>query len=106
MDAVREHGTWISDHLYPDTVNLCDYDGVFAEEEDAVEIKRIPGGYVGDFCVCIYLDIYSKVFAERVHELKETEKGVDFMCREMEEMYSEGMEIGEKRGEKCGMKFV
>ncbi len=53
-----------------------------------------------------YLDMYSKVLAERVHELKETEKGVDFMCREMEEIYSEGMEIGEKRGEKCGMKFV
>lgn len=33
-----------------------------------------------------YLDIYSKVLAERVHELKETEKGVDFMRREMEEI--------------------
>lgn len=26
------------------------------------------------------------------------------MCWEMEEIYSEGMEIGEKRGEKCGIK--
>ena len=86
MDAVREHRAWISDYLYPDTVDLRDHDGVFAEKEDAVEKKRIPGGYAGDFCVCIYLDIYSKVLAERVHELKETEKGVDFMCREMEEI--------------------
>ena len=42
MDAVREHRTWISDYLYPDAVDLCDYDGVFAEEEDAVEIKGSP----------------------------------------------------------------
>ena len=49
MDAAREHGTWISDHLYPDAVDLCDHDGVFAEEEDAVEIKRIPGGLPGIF---------------------------------------------------------
>ena len=45
-----------------------------------------PPTIAGDFCVCIYLDIYSKVLAERVHELKETEKEVDFMCLEMEEI--------------------
>ncbi len=46
--------------------------------------------------------MYSKVLAERVYELKETQKGVDFMCQELEQIYSEGMEIGEKRGERRG----
>lgn len=51
-------------------------------------------------------DMYSKVLAERVHELKETEKGVDFMCREMEEIYSEGMEIGERKKAKETVKSL
>ena len=34
-----------------------------------------------------------------VHELKETQKGIELMCHEMEKIYSEGMESGEKRGE-------
>lgn len=42
-------------------------------------------------------DMYSKVLAERVYELKETQKGVDFMCQELEQIYSEGMEIGERK---------
>ena len=32
---------------------------------------------------------------EKVHELKETQKGVELMCHEMEKIYSEGMESGE-----------
>ena len=32
-------------------------------------------------------------------EWKDTQKGVELMCREMEKIYSEGMESGEKRGE-------
>ena len=43
-------------------------------------------------------DMHSKVLADRVYELKETQKGVELMCREMEEIYSEGIESGEKRG--------
>ena len=39
-------------------------------------------------------DMYSKILASRVYELKETEKGVREMCREMEEIYSEGREEG------------
>ena len=39
-------------------------------------------------------DMYSKVLAERVSELKETPKGVKYMCRELEELYSEGVEHG------------
>lgn len=51
-------------------------------------------------------EMYSKVLSERVRELKETQRGVDAMCSEMEKLYHEGMERGEKlgyeRGEKLG----
>ena len=44
-------------------------------------------------------EMHSPVLAKRVHELKDTQKGVELMCNEMEKIYSEGMESGEKRGE-------
>lgn len=44
-------------------------------------------------------DMYSKILANRVRELKETQKGVEVMCNEIEEIYSEGIERGERRGE-------
>lgn len=34
----------------------------------------------------------------RVRELKETQKGVDAMCREMDALYQEGIALGEERG--------
>ena len=43
-------------------------------------------------------EMHSPVLAKRVHELKETQKGVERMCHELEKIYSEGMENGEKRG--------
>ena len=43
-------------------------------------------------------DMNSKVLAERVRELKETQKGVELMCREMEQIYSEGIEEGIEKG--------
>ena len=43
-------------------------------------------------------EMYSPVLAKRVDELKNTQKGVELMCHEMEKIYSEGMENGEKRG--------
>ena len=44
-------------------------------------------------------DMHSKILADRVHDLKETQKGVEFMCREMEQIYSEGIESGMEKGE-------
>lgn len=38
--------------------------------------------------------MHSEILAKRVYELKETPKGVENMCREMEELLNEGMEIG------------
>lgn len=38
-------------------------------------------------------EIHSKILAERVYELKETQKGADLMCREKEKFYNDGMSI-------------
>ena len=40
-------------------------------------------------------EMHSPILAKRVYELKETQKGVELMCHEMEKIYSEGMESGE-----------
>lgn len=45
-------------------------------------------------------DMYNKVLAERVRELKETEEEVERMCREMDQIYSEGMELGERKAKR------
>ena len=44
--------------------------------------------------------MHSKILAERVFELKETEKEVDFMCREIEQLYNDGVEIVELKAKK------
>ena len=49
-------------------------------------------------------EMFSEILAERVRELKETPKGVEDMCREMDEIYNEGIEIGETRGEQKAKK--
>ncbi len=47
-------------------------------------------------------DIHSEILARRARELKETQEGVDFMCREMDAIYREGEMRGELRGEERG----
>ena len=37
-------------------------------------------------------DMYSRVLADRVYELKETQKGGEFMCHEMEQIMCQEME--------------
>ena len=44
-------------------------------------------------------DMHSDILSSRVYELKETEKGVREMCRDMEEIYNEGRENGFEEGE-------
>ena len=39
--------------------------------------------------------MHSPVVVKQVRELKDTQKGVELMCHEMEKIYSEGMESGE-----------
>ena len=43
--------------------------------------------------------MHSDILSSRVYELKETEKGVREMCRDMEEIYNEGRENGFEEGE-------
>ena len=45
-------------------------------------------------------DMYSRILADRVYELKETQKGVEFMCQEMELIYYEGEKSGELKARK------
>ena len=45
-------------------------------------------------------EMHSPVLAKRVHELKDTQKGVELMCHEMEKIYREGMESGELKAKK------
>ena len=51
--------------------------------------------------------MYSEILAQRVIELKETQKGVDIMCDKLNELIeverNEGILIGEVQGEKRGI---
>ena len=51
-------------------------------------------------------EMHSPVLAKRVHELKDTQKGVELMCHEMEKIYSEGMESGGIKGQKGNSPFT
>ena len=44
--------------------------------------------------------MHSPVVVKRVHELKDTQNGVELMCHEMEKIYREGMESGELKAKK------
>ena len=44
--------------------------------------------------------MHSPVVVKRVHELKDTQNGVELMCHEMEKIYSEGMKSGELKKQK------
>ena len=48
-------------------------------------------------------EMYSNILATRVHQLKETEEGVNQMCQELEEIYNEGKQFGFLRGEQSGV---
>ena len=48
-------------------------------------------------------DMYDDVLKKRVQLLKETEKGVDNMCKEMDKIYSEGIEFGIEQGIEPGI---
>ena len=43
-------------------------------------------------------DIHSGILAKCVYELKESQEGVNFMSREMDEIYNEGEERGRAQG--------
>ena len=71
---------------------------VNSRRQDDTELGRL----MRDFHCKKAEDMYSTVLSERVRELKETQEGVDVMCREMEKIYSEGEQSGIKLGERIG----
>ena len=60
------------------------------------------GRLMHDFFCSDPNDMYSDVLAERIRFFKEDEKGVAAMCKVMEEIYNDGIAIGEVRGEVRG----
>ena len=67
---------------------------VNAKRQDNTELGRL----MHDLHCKNAKDMYSKVLADRAYELKETKMGVEFMCHEMEKIYSEGIESGIEKG--------
>ena len=68
---------------------------VNSRKQDDTELRRL----MHDLHCKKADEMHSPILAKRMYELKETQKGVELMCHEMEKIYSEGMESGEKRGE-------
>ena len=60
------------------------------------------GRLMHDFFCSDPNDMYSDVLTERVRFFKEDEKGGAAMCKVMEEIYNDGIAIGEVRGEVRG----
>lgn len=61
-----------------------------SRKQDDTELGRL----MHDFHCRDAEEIYSEALAKRVYELKETQEGVDRMCREMDEIYREGEKAG------------
>ena len=83
---IEEVGTAFKDEAYIIYVN--------SSRQDDTELGRL----MKDFHCRDAADIHSEILAKRVYELKETQEGVDHMCREMDEIYNEGAKLGEERG--------
>lgn len=67
---------------------------VTASMQDDTELGRL----MHDFHCKNADDMYSGILAERVRALKETPKGVDSMCRELEQLYLDGKNEGIEKG--------
>ena len=83
---IEEVGTDFKDEAYIIYVN--------SSCQDDTELGRL----IQDFHCRDAGGIYSKILAKRVYELKETQEGVDHMCREMDEIYNEGAKRGRDEG--------
>ena len=72
---------------------------VNAEIQDDTELGKL----MHDFHCKKAGEMYSSILASRVRELKETPKGVGFMCKEMDQIYQEGILKGREAGMQAGM---
>ena len=84
--------------MYYNPLNIDYIIYVNSKKQDHTELGKL----MHDFYCKSADDMNSDVLAKKVKELKETQKGVDSMCRELEELYNNGIEIGEMRGEMRG----
>ena len=89
---IRETGAEFGDESHITYVNG-------GRREEDTELGRL----MEDFHCKDPKDIHSEILAERVRELKETQEGVEYMCKEMDKIYSEGEQRGEKRGMARGL---
>ena len=106
---ITEHDVWKrSKPLYKVRRTFEDTEEIF---DDGAHILYVNGECQGesslgrlmhDFFCRDPNDMYSDVLAERVRFFKEDEKGVATMCKVMEEIYNDGIAIGEVRGEVRG----
>ena len=90
---IEEVGTDFKDEAYIIYVN--------SSCQDDTEL----GCLMKDFHCRDAADIHSEILAKRVYELKETQEGVDSMCREMDEIYNEGAKRGRDEGIAQGIEF-
>ncbi len=72
---------------------------VNSSRQDNTELGRL----MHDFHCKSASDMHNPVLAKRVYELKETKEGVEIMCKEMEQIYSEGKRQGEAQGRSQGI---
>lgn len=79
---IRETGKVFGDDTYIVYVN--------AGMQSDTEVGRL----VHDLHCKDAKDIYSEVLAQRVYELKETSEGIEIMCKEMDEIYNNGINKG------------
>lgn len=106
---ITEHDVWkCGKPLYKVRRTFEDTEDVF---DDGAHILYVNGEcqnesplgrLMHDFFCSDPNDMYSDVLAERVRFFKEDEKGVAAMCKVMEEIYNDGIAIGEVRGEVRG----
>lgn len=81
---VRENGRTFEDEAYFIYAN--------SSKQDDTEIGKL----MHDFCCKDAKNMQAGVLADRMRELKETAKGVEAMCKEMEEIRAEGIAEGKR----------
>ena len=89
--VIRESG-----EIFNDEENII---YVNSQKQDDTELGRL----MHDLHCKKASDMYSTILSSRVYELKETEKGVEEMCKDMEEIYGEGRLVGFEEGEQVGI---
>ena len=79
---IKENGTEFGDEAHIIYVD--------SSKHEDTELGRL----MHDFHCKAASDMQDGVLAKRIFELKESEKGVEYMCKEMEEIRSEGIAVG------------